>query len=146
MIEQTNHNQFKTILLKHSNNGDYLEAIKEWNLVYIEVEENHCICGKQILKNCNIKNKSNGNDLIVGSTCVKKFLGIETEHMFKELKNKMSYHYSYIEELHGKNKISDWEATFLVSLINFKKLSVKQKEWFKKIDKKIKSGKSYYKY
>jgi len=64
----------------------------------------------------------------------------------KKLKDRSKYTYHYIEDLHGMNKITDWEATFLVNLIKFKKLSLKQKEWFNKIDKKVKSGKSYYKY
>ena len=141
-MEQTNFGKFKSSLIDNSISTDYHKAVEEWDFMYAYEEEECCICGKNILKCCLIQNKYNYKKLVVGSTCVKKFLGIETEGMFKELKNRNKYVYSYVEELHGKNKINDWEATFLISLIKFKTLSVKQREHFGKIDKKVK--KSYY--
>ena len=59
-------------------------------------KQSNCICGVIIDKNFIIKNNINDNELIVGSTCVKKFMNINIELI--ELINKILKHESYLKK------------------------------------------------
>ena len=60
--------------LKSVNKSD--ECINEWRLYHyiLILKQSNCICGVIIDKNFIIKNNLNDNELIVGSTCVNKFM------------------------------------------------------------------------
>ena len=65
--------------LKSVNQTD--ECVNEWRLYHYLLipKESKCLCGVIIDKNFIIKNNINNNELIVGSTCVKKFMNINIE-------------------------------------------------------------------
>ena len=137
MAETSNHTKFKSSLLSVSVSDSYLEAVKEWNLDFVFIDDSNCICGMHIKRCCQIRNSKNNKKLIVGSVCVKKFLGIQNDFLFKIPTIRDKYNYKYIEMLHGRSLINDWEATFLVNLTKFHKISVKQQNLMLKIDKKV---------
>ena len=82
--------------LKSVNQTD--ECVNEWRLShYLMIQkQSNCICGVIIDKNFIIKNNINDNELIVGSTCVKKFMNINIELI--ELINKILKHESYLKK------------------------------------------------
>ncbi len=65
------------------------ECVNEWRLSHYLLipKQSNCICGVVIDKNFIIKNNINENELIVGSTCVKKFMNTNIELI--ELINKI---------------------------------------------------------
>jgi hypothetical protein len=66
---------FYSELIKHSNNKD-MECVHEWEFsgfIHHGIDDK-CICGKDIKNLYTIKNLINDNELIVGSSCVKKFM------------------------------------------------------------------------
>jgi len=72
-------NNFKTSLCAKSESADYLDAVNEWVFLHRVQNDRKCICGVKIHYEFHISNILNGNKLIVGSVCIKKFLtGNET--------------------------------------------------------------------
>ena len=80
--------RFTTQLIKFSENETYESIIraKEWEYKYtVEIYENRqgkCICGQPIKYLFFIKNKLNGNELLLGSTCI--------DYISKEYKKEMN--------------------------------------------------------
>lgn len=136
-MEESNFTKFKLELVLHSVNKQYIDAVKEWNLKYTYIHDTNCICGKAIKNCCVIQNKVNNKELVVGSTCVKKFLGIENVHLFKTHKIKNKYNIHYIGHIKEKGFISNWEESFLISLTKFKTVSKKQEEVLIKIHNNV---------
>lgn len=137
MKETSNFIKLKSEILNYSVAEEFIEAKQEWNLEYVYKENSNCICGHSIINCCVISNKNNSKQLIVGSVCVNNFLGIETNHLFKELNNRNKYSVTFIKHLKDKNRINDWEVSFLTSIIKFKKMSTKQMLVFKRISDRI---------
>lgn len=58
-------------------------AVNEWDITAIDRKDNACICGKEhIKKNIHISNLLNKNTTVIGSTCVKHFLGYDLTLVF----------------------------------------------------------------
>jgi len=63
-------------IVELSESKNYFDAIDEWDLIYMNdlgVEIGHCTCGHLIRYEYHLKNKENGKNLIVGSTCINRF-------------------------------------------------------------------------
>jgi len=131
------------IELSFSNEWD--TAKLEWILheVYEAEEPNTCLCGHfPIIETCVLKNKSNGNDAIVGNCCVKKFIGLPSDKIFQAVKrvrkdNEKSLNAVAIKHAYEKHWINDWEYKFSINTMRKRNLSVKQLQSRMKINKKM---------
>lgn len=75
---------FMSEIIKNSDAETYDLAKEEWvsyGESFIE-SDNHCICGHWIRENCIIVNTENGDELVVGNCCIKKFKVVK-EHYNK---------------------------------------------------------------
>jgi hypothetical protein len=90
MEEDSNQDKLKDIIIENSESETWYEAKKEWDLQYIFQEESNCICNHFIVDNCVIKNRNNGNELIVGNVCINHFEEAKLyvdKKVFSSLKN-----------------------------------------------------------
>lgn len=69
----SNQKLLREIVIANSEADKWTKAKKEWDLVYIFDQESHCICNHSIMENCEIRNRHNGNRLIVGNVCINHF-------------------------------------------------------------------------
>lgn len=81
-----NFERMKNKIIEASENKDYNEAVKEWDVIdRDEVADSNCICGKDIKICYRIKNRINGNIYYpIGSDCIFKF---KNETMTKTVKD-----------------------------------------------------------
>lgn len=147
MKEKTK-NEFQLMqrIVEMSQADDFQQAKQEWILVRIyKQDDGQCLCGHSpILNHCVLKNKFNGNETVVGSSCVQKFIGIQTDKLFASytmiVKDLQAYlGMEFIEYLHEHGVINDWEYEFLKSTFRkkFEWLSDKQKDKRIQINKKV---------
>ncbi|MFA5759909.1 MAG: hypothetical protein WC942_11215 [Clostridia bacterium] len=122
-------------ILKLSNSKFWDTAKLEWhfNYAYYSEENETCLCGHFPIKNiCVIKNTENENITEVGNCCINKFLGIkDANKIFTSITNlKGNIHKSMSKEalmyLNSKNKLTDFEFSFYVSILRKRILSEKQ--------------------
>lgn len=133
-------------IIEMSVADNFQQAKQEWILVRIYKQDGGvCLCGHApILNHCVLRNKLNGNETVVGSSCVQKFICIATESLFASynliVKDLQSYlGLEFIEYLHEHGVINDWEYEFLKSTFRkkFKWLSEKQQEKRLQINQKV---------
>lgn len=72
-MEQSDQDLLKKVIVDSSRNPRWHDAKREWELITIHDEPNHCVCGHFIIENCVIRNRHNGNVLVVGNVCVNHF-------------------------------------------------------------------------
>lgn len=100
--------------------GTWDEAKLEWQLedVTKENEPSTCLCGHfPILELCTIRNVKNRNAAIVGNCCVKKFIGLPSDKIFKAVARVQKDWWRALNEetiahAHTKGWITDWERDF----------------------------------
>lgn len=129
-----------------------LSVSKEWDIAKNEWEicniqfgegEDECLCGKKGIKQlCFIHNDQSGRTVIIGSCCVKKFLGIRSDKIFTSIKMikkdlDRSLNEEAIEFAREKHIINDWEENFYKNTWRKRKLSAKQKAKRRQINQKI---------
>jgi hypothetical protein len=147
MKERTK-NEFQLMerIVEMSVADNFQEAKLEWILTRIyKQDDGECLCGHSpIINHCVLTNKLNGNETIVGSSCVQKFIGIPTDKLFASftmiVKDQQAYlGLEFIEYLHKHRVINDWEYEFLKSTFRkkFEWLSEKQQEKRLQINKKV---------
>jgi len=132
-------------IIAMSQADNFEEAKKEWILERVYRGLGVCLCGHSpIRKLCVLRNTKNNEKAIVGSSCVQKFIGIKTEHLFKSyeliVKNPEAYlDLLFIEYLFKHDVINEWEYEFLKSTFRkkFEWLSEKQKNKRLQINRKI---------
>lgn len=132
-------------IIELSSSNDWDGAKLEWTLqdVYEADEPNTCLCGHfPIIETCILKNKSNGNEAIVGNCCVKKFIGLPSDKIFQAVKrvrkdNEKSLNAEAIKHAHEKLWINDWEYNFSIDTMRKRNLSVKQLQSRIKINEKM---------
>ena len=121
------------------------EAKKEWYLAHIEIADDNevaentyvCACGHPHLKElCYIRNKKNGNEVLVGNCCVKKFMELESDKIFQAVKRKR-VNPALVEYAAAHNWISPWERSFLLGVARKRKFSQKQKAVYDRLSEKI---------
>jgi len=129
-------------ILSLSKAGTFNEALPEWEVTGVTLAEARCLCGVNILQNCHLHNKVTLEDTIVGSTCVKRFLGITTisginiEKLFAGLarlahNNTTCPSKEVIAFADVQGFLYKSEAKFLLDIVNKRKLSDKQESWRK---------------
>jgi len=123
--------RFIEILLKSSKSKDYETAIQEW--VYQGGnfhDSSHCICGHEIFENCPVSNRENGNTLIIGNCCIKKF-SITREHYNKSRKLYLEYALGKAHNIPSRQFIQDLIAA--LEKYGSLHMSAKQFNWLLRI-------------
>lgn len=134
----------KHILALSANNSSFALALPEWEVTGVTLAEAKCPCGVNILQNCHLHNTITGKDTIVGSTCVKRFLGITSfegidltklfEGLTKLAKEPTSCPTKEVITFASvKNFIYPNETEFLLKIVGKRKLTEKQDSWRNKI-------------
>ncbi len=139
-----NFERLKAHILPLSRSTQFEVARTEWDLVGVEITEDfdNCPCGQEIKEHCYISNRITGKSTYVGNVCINRFIGIETGTLFDGLKRiaKDPYANANLDVIeHGLKLgfIYESEYAFLVSTRNKRKLSQKQLEWKRKINRRI---------
>ena len=131
-------------IISLSNANTFEEAIAEWDITGVSLAETQCPCGVPILQNCHLHNKVTLQNTVVGSTCVKRFLGISDVHGINLEKlfiglNKLAKEPAscpskeVISFATIKGFIYPNETKFLLDILGKRKLAEKQDSWRKKI-------------
>lgn len=121
------------------------DAKREWALsdVSFAEEPETCLCGHYPIKEiCTIENQKNGNATDVGNCCVKKFLGLPSESIFRGLRRIAADPSSSAGEAvvnHAKNMgiLTPWEVSFYANTLRKRNLSFKQTVVRERVNLKI---------
>ena len=121
-------------IIARSEASRWDEAKLEWTLqeIYHEEEPQTCLCGHfPINEICVIGNSENGGEAVVGNVCVKKFLGLPSDQIFRAIKkiredDAAALNPDAISHAHRKGWINDWERSFYIDTWRKRKLSGKQ--------------------
>lgn len=139
-----NFERLKAHILPLSHSDRFEMARTEWDLVSVEITEefDSCPCGQEIKEHCCIKNRITGESTYVGNVCINRFIGIDTGSLFDGLKRiaRDPYANANLDVIeHGRKLgfIYDSEYGFLVETRRKRKLSTKQLEWKRKINRRI---------
>lgn len=133
-------------IIKLSTSKKWDEAKLEWTLetVYIADEPETCLCGKYPIKElCIIINKTNHKEATVGNCCVKKFLGLPSDKIFRAIKrvstnNEKSLNEDAIKYAFQKGWINEWEKNFYYNICKKKNTTLTRKQLEKKKEINIK--------
>lgn len=128
------HETLVAALLPLSHESTWEAAKKEWSLeaVFLQVQPQQCLCGHSpIYEVCVLRNQLTGNSAEVGNVCVKKFLGLPSDKIFKALRRaigdeEQALGLAAIEFAHERHWIDDWDLKFYRDTGRKKLLSEKQ--------------------
>lgn len=141
---EQNVEKLKTHILPLSRSDRFDVARTEWDLVGVEITEDfdNCPCGQEIKEHCYITNRITGKSTYVGNVCINRFIGIDTGNLFDGLKRIANDPYAnanrdVIEHGIKLGFIYDTEYKFLLETRLKRNLSIKQKEWKRKINHRI---------
>ena len=73
MTEISDQKQLHETIIDHSDANTWMDAKKEWILVFIYDRQSNCICGHFIVENCVIYNATTDISLVVGNVCINHF-------------------------------------------------------------------------
>lgn len=126
--------QLTAEIIARSHATSWDQAKLEWTLhdVYQAEEPETCLCGHfPIIELCILRNKVNGAHATIGNCCVKKFLGLPSERIFRAVKrvradNTKSLSAEAVEHAFNKGWINPWERGFYFDVMRKRKLSSKQ--------------------
>lgn len=132
-------------ILALSRATDWETARKEWALVdIIEADEPEtCLCGHYpIVEICSIHNRVTGHTTEVGNVCVKRFMGVRSDLIFAGVKRirrdrDKSLNADSIAFFRMKGLLTDWEYGFLQDTKNKRKLTARQLDARRQINKKV---------
>jgi hypothetical protein len=141
-----NFERLKAHILPLSKAKDFETARTEWKLVAVEISDefDNCPCGQEIKEHCYIENASTGKQTYVGNVCINRFIGIDTGNLFDGLRriakdDTANANEDVIEYANERGFLFDQEYDFLTSTRRKRKLSPKQIEWKRKINRRITS-------
>lgn len=136
--------RLKAHILPLSHSDRFEVARTEWDLVGVEITEefDNCPCGQEIKEHCYITNRITVESTYVGNVCINRFIGIDTGTLFDGLKRISkdpcaNANLDVIEHGRQLGFIYDSEYKFLVETRLKRKLSPKQREWKRKINRRI---------
>lgn len=132
-------------IIKRSVNPTWEMAKREWKLVEIEEAEDYetCLCGHYPIRElCTLKNKENGNTVVVGNCCVKKFLGLPSNKIFQAVKRVRkdtgkSLNAETIRLAYEHSWINDWENEFYLDIMRKRVLTDRQRAKKLQINEKV---------
>ena len=134
----------KEIVLR-SRAKSWNRAKLEWWLeeVYRQDDPDECLCGHfPINEICILRNVKNGASATVGNVCVKKFLGLPSNKIFRALgrivaDESKALNEAAIEHARGKGWITAWERTFYLDTMRKRRLSDPQLSIRIEINRKV---------
>jgi hypothetical protein len=136
--------RLKQHILPMSDSQIFEIARSEWDLSFVELTEEwgSCPCGQSILEHCYIINRVTKSETYVGNVCINRFMNIETGSLFDGLRriaadNAANANDAVIEYANERGFLFDKEYTFLIQTRRRRKVSVKQLDWKKKINRRI---------
>lgn len=128
--------QLRREIIELSRADEWQAAKKEWDLVGISFAEpdepETCLCGHHpILELCEIRNRLSQATAVVGNQCVKRFLGLESDVLFRGLRrirsdDSKSMGADLAVWLFEHRAISKWEYDFQNDTSRKRNLSEKQ--------------------
>ncbi len=132
-------------IIQLSNSEVWDFAKLEWalNEIYEADEPETCLCGHfPIIEICILRNKLNGQFATVGNCCVKKFIGLPSDLIFKAVKRvrmdkEKSLNAEAIQYAYEKNWINEWEFKFSIDTMRKRILSGKQLQTRMKVNEKM---------
>jgi hypothetical protein len=132
-------------IISRSESNVWDIAKLEWalNEVYEADEPETCLCGHfPIIEVCVLRNNSNGKSAVVGNCCVKKFIGLPSDKIFRSVKrvrkdNTKALNVEALKHAHEKKWINDWEFNFGIDTMRKRNLSDKQLQTRVKINEKM---------
>jgi hypothetical protein len=137
----------KAEIVRLSVAADWDDAKSEWTLADVyrtdPDEPGTCLCGHSpILEHCVIQNQENGNTAVVGSVCVNKFLGIDSDKIFTAIRRiagdlSRAVNAETIDFAHERGWINDWERNFYTDTLRRRKLTAKQRATREKLNRQI---------
>ncbi len=135
-------------IVKLSQADKFNAAVTEWRLMDVKQSNKPecCLCGHYpILNICYLTNVQNGKKAEIGNCCVKRFLDIPSDAIFRSIKTvrgdiEKSCNSELLTMALEKEIISDWEFLFLTDTQKKRKLSSKQMAIRMKLNKKILDG------
>jgi len=135
---------FYTGLVDKSVSHKWEEALNEWKLDHIYISDifGECICGHDIKEHCIMINILNGNTIIVGNCCIKKFPKYNNESIESRSKIFRGLRHNRINEeiialARSKGLINDWEENFLNSVKRKRNKSARQELLYDKLSDRI---------
>jgi hypothetical protein len=146
MAEGYNFERLRDSILPLSRADDWVIAKKEWELVRVSQAEpdepETCLCGHHpILELCEIRNRLTHHIATVGNQCVRRFLGLESEALFRGIRrirkdDAKSMGPDLAVWLFERGLITPWEYEFQGSTYRKRILSEKQKRHRQQINQK----------
>jgi hypothetical protein len=118
-------------------------AFAEWELAFVfEQDEGSCLCTHYpIVKHCQIRNKLNGRETIVGSCCIRQFFGFNAEPIFAGLRRILDLdrapNLALISYAFERSIINDWEFDFSMSTFRKRILTPKRVAVRRRINVKL---------
>lgn len=145
MSDGYNFQQLKAAILPLSKATEWETAKKEWKLVGIsEVDEpESCPCGHYPINElCTISNVVTAKHIDVGNVCVKRFLGLRSDLIFKAVKRirkdaSKSIGADAAVLFFNRGVINAWEYNFLQDTMRKRVLTQNQLQVRQGINKKI---------
>ena len=142
---------FKREIIKHSNADNYYDACHEWDEVCIDVadddEDCYCICSHPIKQLITIHNRENGNDVVVGSDCIRKIPNFPNASLYQPVISNLAdlkknpddttIGKNLIDFIRIKQLLEEKHIVFLESMRCKRKLSEKQESYYAGLKKKI---------
>ncbi len=133
------------MIIERSNSEVWDVAKLEWTLidVYRADEPEACLCGHfPIIEICVLGNIYNHKRAVVGNSCVKKFIGLSSDKIFKSVgrvqKDKTkALNAEALKHAREKGWINRWEFDFGINTMRKRNLSEKQMQTRIKINEKM---------
>jgi len=144
--ENTHLSEYKLAseIIKLSTARNWPAAKLEWKLeeVYESDELDACLCGHPIREICVIRNRVNGSTAVVGNSCVKKFLDLASDPIFRAVKrvrtdNTKSVNVETLVHALERNWINQWEFDFYKDIMYKRILTEKRQAIKLQINQKI---------
>lgn len=140
-----NFQQLRDAITKLSRGSEWEVVKREWKLVGVtESEEPEtCPCGHfPIIELCTIYNIIMGHSIDVGNVCVKRFLGLQSDLIFRALKRirkdtSKSLGADATAFFYSLGIINSWEYSFQQSTMRKRNVTFKQMQTRKSINEKV---------
>lgn len=134
-------------IVERSRADSWESARLEWVLTSIYFADpgdpGTCLCGHHpIIEMCELENRWSGDVTTVGNCCVKRFMGLSSEQVFRGMRQiwrdrSKSMNSDAIEFAFDNRWISEWEHWFYTNVWRKRRLSLKQTAVKERINEKV---------
>lgn len=134
-------------IIERSVADNWHDARGEWELEGIERADSDkpgtCLCGHfPIIKLCRLRNRENEHGVTVGSCCVTRFIGIDTDKLFRSLLRiadnlDKALSKGAAEFAHSQGWINNWELNFCINTARKGRLSPRESAKRRQLNAKV---------